>query len=198
MRKGFLYILLVVGMASLFSCQKKMICPAYQSYFILDTDETRRHFSLFGEDSLPKQNWEVDKKKVGIANAMAYNKKIGSMQTVSTESVYLPLKDPFADYEFEFAESDSIVSVDTAAVLSNYYNDFENVDQIIYLHHFGKYLPSKKMGDEAIEEDLSEVDKPLIDAEALREDEEPLKKKRKFWPFGKNKEKPPPDEELSN
>ncbi len=198
MNKRYLYILILAGMSSLFSCQRKMICPAYQSYFILDPDVTRRHFSLFGEDSLPKQNWEVDKKKVGIANAMAYNKKIHKMQTVSTESVYLPIKDPFADYQREFAESDSIVSLDTASILHDYYNDFENVDQIIYLHHYGKYLQKKTRDQEALEQDLVEEDKPLISAEELKDEEHPPAKKKKFWPFRKRKKNPPPEKDNTN
>lgn len=198
MRRRYLYILLIAGASSLFSCQKQMICPAYQSYFILDPNEMHRHFSLFGEDSLPKQTWEVDKKKVGIANAMAYNKKTRKMQTVSTESVYLPMKDPFADYQREFAESDSLVSLDTASILNDYYNDFENVDQIIYLHHYGKYLQKRNMGETAIEEDLVEEDKSLIDADALKEDEQQPMKKKKLWPFGKKKGKAPPEEDNSN
>ncbi len=198
MKNRYLYILILAGIGTLFSCQKKMICPAYQSYFILDPNETRRHFSLFGEDSLPKQNWEVDKKKVGIANAMAYNKKIKKMQTVSTQSVYLPMKDPFADYQREFAESDSIVSLDTASILSDYYNDFENVDQIIYLHHYGKYLRKRTPGQESMKEELAPEDKPLISKEDLEEDNQPEPKKKKLWPFGRKKKNKSSAEENQN
>ncbi len=198
MSKKYFYILMSLAIGSLFSCQKSMICPAYQSYFILDPEVTRQHFSLFGEDSLPKQIWEVDKKKVGIANAMAYNKKVRKMQTISTHSVYLPMKDPFADYRREFAESDSIVTLDSASILKDYYNDFENVDQIIYLHHYGKYLQKKPAEQEDIEKDLVEKDEPLISKEELNGEEQTPPKKKKFWPFGKKKKNPPPVDENTN
>ena len=88
------FLICVIAALYLSACQQKMICPAYHSYFILDVDETRNKFTLFGADSLPKQNWEVDKKKYGIASEVADAQKIEEMRIISMESVYKKIEDP--------------------------------------------------------------------------------------------------------
>jgi hypothetical protein len=159
-----------------------MVCPAYHSYFILDTRETTKMFSYLGEDSLPKGGWEVDKQKVGIAEEISDRKKEKMMATVSVESIYLPLEDPFAAYAAQYASGDTLNLMDTAAFMSQTFADADayNIDQVIYLHHFGKYFPQRKSEQEELEEDL----KPEEIAAVAEEQEKP---KRKFWPFGKGK-----------
>ena len=180
------YLLLVIYIAvSAMACQQRMACPAYHSYFILDVAETKKQFSLFGPDSLPKQNWEVAKQKVGIAEEIPYRQKWNDLRTISMESIYLPIEDPFAQYQTEFAEADSSASIDSLAILTDYYDDFENVDQMIYLYHFGKYLNRRNIPGFDPKEELVE-DEPLIDSSVLEEDGAP-KEKKKLWPFGKKK-----------
>lgn len=174
------------------ACQQKVICPAYHSYFILDVEETRKKFTLFGPDSLPVDKWKVDKEKYGIAKAKPYNRKLQELRTISMISVYKPLEDPFEQYRRQYAESDSGMVIDSAAVLakSRGENDFQNIDQMIYLHHFGKYLPSKTSAEEQIKEDMK-IDEPLIKEESEETEATKKDKKRKGLLGKKNKNDEP-------
>ena len=64
---------------------------------------------------------------------------------------------------------------------------------MIYLHHFGKYLPRRARVSDQIQEDLKEEEAPV---EESLEEEEP-KKKRKLWPFGKKNKEAKNDDETS-
>jgi hypothetical protein len=189
--------LLLVGLIAVIyfsGCQRDMICPAYHSYFILDIDETRNTFSLFGADSLPKQVWGLDQKKYGIAKNIPDWKKRSDMRIISMNSIYKQIEDPFAQFSGALAESDSTIVIDTAAVLAANRpdKDFQNIDQMIYLYHFGQYLPARNRNDwEEIKDDLVEEDEPLIQDE---EEEEPKKKRGLFGIFRKNKKSGPDDE----
>ena len=192
--KRVFYLICVITAFYQSACQQKMICPAYHSYFILDVDETRKTFSLFGADSLPRKRWEVDKEKYGIAKEVPDWKKENEMRVISMNSIYNKIEDPFAMFAREYAETDSSFYLDSAAVIadSQNYNDFQNIDQMIYLHHFGKYLPRKARISDQIQEDLKEEEPPV---EESLEEEEP-KKKKKLWPFGKKNKKSSDDETL--
>jgi len=191
--KRVFYIICVISAVYQSACQQKMICPAYHSYFILDVEETRKTFSLFGPDSLPRKNWEVDKEKYGIAKEIPDQKKLEEMRIISMNSIYKKIDDPFEMFNREYAETDSMMFMDSTAVLAKSadYNDFQNIDQMIYLHHFGKYLPRRGASSDAIKEDLKQED-PIISEEV--EEDQP-KKKRKLWPFG-NKNKKSETEEV--
>ncbi len=193
MKKVLFYIFCVFAILYHSACQQKMICPAYHSYFILDVDETRNTFSLFGADSLPKKNWEVEKEKYGIAKEIPDEKKLKEMRIISMNSIYKKIEDPFEQFQHQIASSDSMIYIDSADVLarSRGLNDFENIDQMIYLHHFGKYLPRKSGLSDGIKEDLKE-EEPVISEEDM-EDASP-KKKRKIWPFGKKNKKSKKDQ----
>jgi len=171
------------------ACQQRMICPAFHSYFILDVDETKNTFSLFGADSLPKKKWEVEKERYGIAKDIPDEKKLKDMRIISMNSVYKKIEDPFEHFRREFAESDSVIEVDSSSVMarSRGDSDFQNIDQMIYLHHFGKYLPQKGGSGDELKEDLKE-EEPLITDEDSENDQRPRKKKR-LWPFGKKNKK---------
>lgn len=190
MKQVYTLIFSLIVLCYFSACQQKMICPAYHSYFILDVDETRNTFSLFGNDSLPRKNWDVDKEKWGIAKAVSDEKKLREMRIISMNSIYKKIEDPFADYQRTYPEMDSMIYIDSAAVLSASRgdNDFQNIDQMIYLHHFGKYLPGKNNNatvDEQLRRDLrEEEEEPLI-----QEEEEPKKKKKGLFGFGKKKKK---------
>lgn len=177
-------------MAYFSACTQTLVCPAYHSYFILDADETRKTFTLFGPDSLPKKRWEIDREKYGIAKDIPDQKKLKEMRIISMNSVYKKLEDPMD--QMALAESDSALAAiqigDTtsARAQNEAFNDFENIDQMIYLHHFGKYLPKKGGGADEFKEDLMQEDAAVVEDENI---EESPKKKRKLWPFGKKKEK---------
>ncbi len=180
--KRVFYIICVIVTVYQSACQQKMICPAYHSYFILDVEETRKTFTLFGADSLPRSNWEVDKEKYGIAKEISDYKKTEEMRIISMNSIYKKIEDPFEMFQRNFAESDSLMIVDSTTILaqSQGLNDFQNIDQMIYLHHFGRYLPKKGGINDAIKEDLK-VEEPIIP----EVEEELPRKKKKLWPFGK-------------
>ncbi len=192
MKKIFAYIFCLTAIGYLAACQQKVICPAYHSYFILDVDETRKAFTLFGPDSLPVDKWKVDKEKYGIAKAKPYNRKLQELRTISMVSVYKPLEDPFEQFRRQYAESDSGMVIDSAAVLakSRVDNDFQNIDQMIYLHHFGKYLPSKTSEDDELKKDMTEQE-PLIQEEPAPEEK---KAKKKFRLLGKKDKTEPAGE----
>ena len=199
MRLVFLSILSLTGLGAFYSCQPKMACPAYHSSFILDTRETRRQFSLFGEDSLPRDVWEVNKKKVGIADEVAYWKKDWQMRTIPMKSVYIPLEDPFAFFQRDFvARGDSMMLADSVNILASVYDDFVNIDQMIYLYHFGKYLQKRKTPAEQLAEELiPDPDEPLIrDMHPETEPEKPGKtRKRGLFGRKKGQDIPEPSEE---
>jgi len=185
--KRVLYIICVIATIYQSACQQKMICPAYHSYFILDVEETRKTFTLFGADSLPRKKWDIEKEKYGIAKEISDKKKLNEMRIISMNSIYKKIDDPYEMFKREYAGSDSTIIMDSASVYADTqnYKDFQNIDQMIYLHHFGKYLPRRGGTDEGIREDLRK-EEPII-TEEIEEDQP--KKKRKFWPFGKKNKK---------
>ena len=187
--KRVLHFICVIVFGYLSACQQKMICPAYHSYFILDVEETRKTFTMFGPDSLPNDDWDVEKEKYGIAKEISDRKKNEEMQIISMNSIYKKIEDPFEMFKREYTASamDSGLYIDSVAVLaqSQGLNDFQNIDQMIYLHHFGKYLPRRGGIYDEIREDLKE-EEPIVSEEI---EEEAPKKKRKLWPFGKKNRK---------
>jgi hypothetical protein len=184
MKQVFTIVFGVVILCYFSACQQKMACPAYHSYFILDVDETRKTFSLFGADSLPRKNWDIDKEKYGIARDISDHKKLRDMRIISMNSIYKKIEDPFASFQRVYAEADSMVYIDSASILadSKGLNDFKNIDQMIYLHHFGKYLPAKNTAGgrsvkDTFKEDMKQEEAPLVED---GDEDEPKKKFRLF------------------
>ncbi|MGF1635522.1 MAG: hypothetical protein ACFCUU_00505 [Cyclobacteriaceae bacterium] len=161
---------MIICVCFCFSCKEKFVCPSYHTYFILDQNETLRHFSLFSQqDSLPKGDGYVAKTKFGIYDEPSFRKKEKEMKTVSMESIYKALSDPFEDIPDRNLLSKQQVD-SLYMVHRNPQEEFYNVDQMIYLHHFGKYLPKPRAFEDELEEE--EEEEVLID-------EEPKEKKRK-------------------
>ncbi len=196
MKQVYTLVFVLLLLCYFSACQQKMACPAYHSYFILDVDETKKTFSLFGADSLPRKNWDVDKEKYGIAKDISDEKKSKEMQIISMNSIYKKIEDPFAEFQRIYAESDTDIYLDSASILadSNGYNDFNNIDQMIYLHHFGKYLPAKntmsgRYSKDMIKEDMQQEEVPLI------ENDEEVAPKKKFRLFNRKNKKADGEEE---
>lgn len=77
------------------ACHRGMICPAFQSSFILDDSVRLLTFSLFGPDSLPK-NFIVDKGKFGVIEPATYPRKYKAIKSIEMVTVFppgLPTKD---------------------------------------------------------------------------------------------------------
>ena len=195
MKKVIINIIFISAIAYFSACSRKVICPAYHSYFILDVEETRKTFTLFGADSLPKKNWEVDKEKYGIAKDIPDPRKLKEIRIISMNSIYKKIEDPFEQFNRELAMADSSYIMDSSAEVAqyNYYSDFQNIDQMIYLHHFGKYLPKRGDKRDELKEDLKQEDDSLV-SDVDQIEKEPQKKKRKIWRFGKNKKKSKQDQ----
>jgi hypothetical protein len=68
-----LFPISLICLLLLASCADKTICPAFQSYFVLDEDKRNDMFSYFAEDSLPKEDEGiVSKNMFGIIEPPNY------------------------------------------------------------------------------------------------------------------------------
>jgi hypothetical protein len=91
--RAILVLFIISQIVSLSSCKKDYICPAYQSYYLLDSAKREKFFSLFGEDTLPKHIVQVKKTKVGIMEDVGYRKRNTSLQTLPMTIIYPEVKD---------------------------------------------------------------------------------------------------------
>lgn len=73
---------------TLSACHRGMICPAFQSSFIMDDSVRTALFSPF-TDSLPKE-FAVDKSKYGIINELTYVEKSNSIKKIEMQLVFPP------------------------------------------------------------------------------------------------------------
>lgn len=80
------YLLILLGFSA---CHRGMICPAFQSSFILDDSVRMNKFSLFMPDSLPKE-YLTDKGRYGIIDMVSYPRKFNDMKTVPMVTVFPP------------------------------------------------------------------------------------------------------------
>ncbi len=71
------------------ACHRGMICPAFQSSFILDDSVRTVTFSLFGPDSLPK-NFLVEKGKFGIIEPYTLPQKYNAIKSIQMVTVFPP------------------------------------------------------------------------------------------------------------
>ena len=91
-------LLAILSVSAVFSCTQK-ICPAFQSYYILDSATRHQTFTYFGEDTMPRQDMAVaNKNQFGIIEE-PLPKKLW-------EKLPPPINDPF----------DKIASIDKEVV----------------------------------------------------------------------------------
>ena len=83
--------LLLFSTLILQSCQERMICPAYQSTFILDDEARYELFSRFEKDSVPEAYAGVNKNAYGLIKQRPRKKREREMATVAMRNV-LPVK----------------------------------------------------------------------------------------------------------
>ncbi len=164
-------------LAGMLSCKSNHICPSFESAFILDQEIRDQTFSLFDEDTLPREDFVVNKNKFGIIKSVSYRKKRDQMRTVEMETIFPQVEPPdtmlLAEQDLSPEEMEQILMEGERPV--NHYN----VDQIYYMRHFGQYLPMpEEPSDTEVEESEEEI--PL---------EEPAKvKKKQWWQFWKKKD----------
>ncbi len=87
--KGLFALLTIVLILQ--SCQERMICPAYQSTFILDDEVRYQLFTRFEKDSIPKEYAGVKKSSYGLIEPMGRKKRERSMAIVAMRTV-MPAK----------------------------------------------------------------------------------------------------------
>ncbi len=176
-------------------CKADMICPAYQSYFLIDEGAQRDQFGYFAQDSLPRRDVfysSLDKNGlVAKTSLFAYLDKDWvrerELRTVNMEVVYPVLSDSllFAGDAMMYAETDVVdsVALDSARLAAQTFR--YGADQKYYNWYFRGKLEWK--------DDSEQID----DA---REEEEQVEKAG-FFAFFKNlfkkKEKSPDQESLS-
>jgi len=81
----------IIAGLMLSACHRGMICPAFQSSFILDDSVRTEHFSLFKADTsfTPKQ-FITDKSRYGIIDEISYSKRYNDIKTVQMVTVFPP------------------------------------------------------------------------------------------------------------
>ncbi len=121
-RSGVHFLIILFLVAGLISCKSNLICPAFQSTFILNDSLRMLAFSPFGPDSMPKYGSWVKKNKNGIITRDPYLVKNYSLKTVKMENQFVPIEADsigFDDelYQDEMAAMDSLapVTVDSLA-----------------------------------------------------------------------------------
>lgn len=126
------------------SCAERAICPAYQSAFIHDKVALDRHFSYFGEDTLPKNQLTASKDKFLIIERVPYKKKVRSLNTVPMQTIYPVLDDSTAlsgDVQM-LTEMDVVDSLALDSAVQNElpWKEKFNVEQEFYFHYFNDIL----------------------------------------------------------
>jgi hypothetical protein len=81
------YIIIISFLSS--ACSRGMICPAFQSSFILNDSIRDITFSMFGPDSLPRE-YLTAKSRYGIIEDISYKEKKNSIKTVEMITILDP------------------------------------------------------------------------------------------------------------
>lgn len=76
------------------SCQERMVCPAYQSTYILDDSVRSMFFSRFEVDSTPKRYAKVDRTQFGLIKKNKKSDKLRDMRTIAMKDVVPPKEEP--------------------------------------------------------------------------------------------------------
>ena len=125
------------------SCKIDKICPAYQSYYLLDDKTQTNTFAYIDEDNFPRRDLpNTEKNKNGLVESEWYVVKNWNMRTIPMQVVYPEIDDSlaFAGDEMMFAETDVVdsVALDSArtAALGFRYNN----DQKFYNWYFKEKL----------------------------------------------------------
>ncbi len=167
-RNNSFYILMICIVLA--GCKADMICPAYQSYFLIDENAQRNQFRYFAQDSLPRRDIfysTLDKNGlVAKTSLVAYvdqdwvrNREI---RTVNMEVVYPVISDSllFAGDVMMYAETDVVDStaLDSARMAAQTFR--YGADQKYYNWYFRDKLVWKdELEGKNTKEDTSLEDK---------------------------------------
>ncbi|NJM93642.1 MAG: hypothetical protein HC842_02335 [Cytophagales bacterium] len=117
----------------LWSCQEKLICPAYQSYYILDEKWRKELFTYVVGDSanaLDEYIVDVRKDRYGLIPPATHLEKTLSLATIEMEMVY-PYEDSLGDVE-NFEEEEPVFVSNPNNYPSDYIKFFNKVDTVPY------------------------------------------------------------------
>ena len=116
----FLFVIFIAVTLINTSCKDNVICPAFQSTYILNDSIRRANFSLFGPDSLPKYMVASRRNKFGINKQTSLFRKNYELKTAPKVNVLGPPKkdslyaiEEGEFYASDFADSDSLSSDST-------------------------------------------------------------------------------------
>lgn len=87
----FLAGILILVLAS---CQERMVCPAYQSTYILDDSVRSMFFSRFENEDTPKRYGKVRKTNYGLVKKKNKSEKLRAMRTVAMKDILPPRQEP--------------------------------------------------------------------------------------------------------
>lgn len=198
-------------------CKADMICPSYQSYFLLDEETQKSQFTYFALDSLPRRDvFNSSKDANGLVaktSLLAYVDndwvREREIRTVNMEVVYPQISDSilFAGDAMMYAETDIIdsVALDSAKFAGQSFR--YGADQKYYNWYFRGKLAWKDELDgggkktttntEVVAEKkgffgfikglFNKKEKPVESADGVNQEEEPKEKKGLF----QKKEKQP-------
>ncbi|MTI31154.1 hypothetical protein [Xanthovirga aplysinae] len=171
MRKGTIKYIIIFSVFSLSACSDRVVCPAFQSAFILDKKDQNNYFSTFGPDSLPKGDFIVHKDRRGLVKEKKFfffkkrEKYKGPMIAMNTI--------------YPSSPTSSLDSLSLQEITNWGSSDNLNVNLLVELGVLSSYNRDQKVYDEIFGETLVPTTAPL-----------PKKKEKKgFWRIFKRKKK---------
>jgi hypothetical protein len=160
------------------SCKKKMVCPAYQSQFILDKQTADVRFSGFQiveSDTVPHEVKPHDKFKYGLMPRLSERKKWKQVRTVEMKLLFAEKADTSASI-IVLGDSTGEVSSD---VSREPLTTEINVDQANYFIILGPLLPRPKEKKESEKKVEGKEEEPLSKVERqLRKEQEKEERKK--------------------
>lgn len=191
MKGNYLYVI-IFAVSLLVSCKADMICPAYQSYFLLDENAQKNQFAYFAQDSLPRKDlFHTTSDKNGLVaktSLFEYINKDWSrnreLKTVPMTVVYPELSDSllFSGDALMLAETDVVdtAALDSARLAAQTFQ--YNVDQ----KYYNWYFRGKLVWQDELDEDKEAPEaKDNIEKKGIfsfiknlfkKKDKEPVKK----------------------
>lgn len=88
------FLLAGIVVLVLASCQERMVCPAYQSTYILDDSVRSMFFSRFESEDMPKRYGKVHKTGYGLVKKKSKSGKLREMRTVAMKDILPPRQEP--------------------------------------------------------------------------------------------------------
>lgn len=173
MRPSLLLLGFTIILFAFYSCKDKVICPAFQSTYILDDSMRMAYFSPFLGDSLPRETAMVRKSKYGIIKKDPYLVKNYKLKTSPMENVLRPPEEDTTSVETgefvaeDFVEGDSLLASNEKKEPEEKEEKYKygyrrddkfNTEQEYYNKYFGYLFVDDTPEVEEEEEGLSETD----------------------------------------